>query len=67
MDPVALYDVLNCASISLIAAEEEPGVAEQAYLEATFRAPDAFPAGPLADALNLILGAVGDMAKGAPV
>jgi len=65
MDAMALYDVLNCASTALIASEGgPPGVAEQAYLEATFRAHEAFPPGPLADALNLVLGAVGEAATG---
>jgi hypothetical protein len=66
MDPWALYDVLSCTATAITAAEEEPGIAEQAYLEATFRAPDAFPPGPLADALNLVLGAVGDAVNGVP-
>jgi hypothetical protein len=65
MDTMALYDVLNCASTALIASEGgPPGAAEQAYMEAAFRAPEAFPPGPLADALNLILGAVGEAANG---
>ena len=66
MSPVALYDVLNLASTALVAAEGGLDViAEQAFLEATFAAPDVFPPGPLADALNLILGAVGNMTRGA--
>jgi hypothetical protein len=57
--------VLKCADVSLLAAlDSSTAEAEQAYLEATFRAPEAFPPGPLADALNLVLGAVGDMATG---
>jgi len=64
MDLMALYDVLNCASAALIAADGgPPGASERAYLEAAFRAPEAFPPGPLADALNLVLGAVGDAAR----
>ena len=64
-DLMALYDTLNCASTSIIAAEGgQDSIAEQAFLEATFAAPCAFPPGPLADALNLILGAVGNMARG---
>ena len=66
MNPVALYDVLNLASTALVAAEGGLDViAEQAFLEATFAAPDVFPPGPLTDALHLILGAVGDMTRGA--
>jgi hypothetical protein len=65
MDIMALYDVLNCASMALIASEGgPPGTAGQAFMEATFRAPEAFPPGPLADALNLVLGAVGDAVSG---
>lgn len=65
MNPPALYDALNCASLAVLAAEggERPG-AENAFLEASLAAADAFPPGPLADALNLVLGAVGDMAMG---
>jgi hypothetical protein len=67
MNPMALYDALNCASTSLIAAEGgQSGIAEQAFLEAAYAAPGAFPPGPLADALNLILGAVGDFAREVP-
>jgi hypothetical protein len=64
-----LYDVLNCAALSVMCAEGGDGrEAEQAWLEATFAAPEAFPPGsPLAAALNLVLGAVGDMARGAAV
>jgi hypothetical protein len=62
-----LYDVLNCAALSVLAAEDgSHREAEEAYMEAAFAAPEAFPPGPLADALNLILGAVGDMARGVP-
>jgi hypothetical protein len=68
MDLVALYDVLNCASYTLIASDGGPsGIADQAFLEAAIRAPEAFPPGPLADALNLVLGAVGDAVSGATV
>lgn len=67
MNPCALYDALNCASTALIAAEAgQASVAEQAFLEATFAAPGAFGPGPLADALNLVLGAVGDMTRECP-
>ena len=52
MNPCALYDALNCASTALIADEGSQGTA-----------PGAFPPGPLADALNLILGAVGGFAR----
>ena len=65
MDPVALYDVLNCASMALLHAEgSNLPMAETAFLEATVAAPEAFRAGPLADALNLILGAVRDFTSG---
>jgi hypothetical protein len=61
-----LYDVLNCAALSVLCAEDGSGrEAETAFLEASFAAPEAFPPGPLADALNLVLGAVGAMAEGA--
>lgn len=65
MNPVALYDALNCASLAVLAAEggERPR-AEYAFLEAAVAASTAFPPSPLADALNLVLGAVGDMAAG---
>lgn len=68
MNPVTLSDALNCASYSLVLAEggNQPK-AEEAYLEASMAAMDAFPAGsPAAGALNVILGAVGDMARGVP-
>lgn len=67
MNSAALYDTLNCASYAVVLAEggNQPK-AEEAYFEAAFAAPEAFPPGPLADALNLVLGAVGDMARGAP-
>jgi hypothetical protein len=68
VNPVALYDTLNCASYAVVLAEggNRPK-AEEAYMEASFAAPEAFPPGPLADALNLLLGAVGDMARGAAI
>ena len=63
----SLYDVLTSAAISVLAATGgDLPEAEQAYLDAAFAAPEVFPAGPLADALNLVLGAVGDMARGVP-
>jgi hypothetical protein len=60
VNPVALYDVLNCASTALIAAEGgRAREAEQAYLEACVAAADAFGGGSReADALNVILGVV---------
>ncbi len=66
VNPIALYDTLNCASTALIAAEGgQDSAAGQALWEAAFAAPGAFPPGPLADALNLVLGAVGDMTRDA--
>jgi hypothetical protein len=64
MNPVALYDALDCASMSLLQAESRNGPkAEAAYLEASIAATGAFPEGSReAQALNVILGAVRDMA-----
>jgi hypothetical protein len=66
MNPVALYDALNCASFAVVLAEGGNQLkAEEAYMEASFAASDAFPEGSReAQALNVILGAVGDMARG---
>lgn len=62
-----LYEVLTSAALSVMAASGgDLREAETFHLEATFAAPEAFPPGPLADALNLILGAVGDLARGVP-
>jgi hypothetical protein len=67
MDPMALYDTLQCVTLALITAEGgKHAKAEEALLEAAIPAPDAFPPGPLADALFLILGAVGDFVNGVP-
>ena len=67
MNPMALYDVLNCASTAIIAAEGGQGsIAEQAYLEASFAAGGAFPLDSgESRALGVILGAVGAMVSGA--
>jgi len=64
MDAWALCDTFRSAAIALAAAEEEPETAASAFFEAVYWAPGAFPPGPLADALNIVLGAVGDMATG---
>ena len=68
MNSEALYDALNCASYAVVLAEggSHPK-AEEAYFEAVVAAVGAFPGGsPEAAALNVILGAVGDMARGVP-
>ena len=68
MNAPALYDALNCASLAVLASEGGPArrrEAEQAYMEASFAASEAFPPGsPEAAALNVILGAVGEAARG---
>ena len=68
MDTAALYDVLNCASMAVLAAEgKDAPKAETAVMEATVAAAGAFPPGSEeAAALNLILGAVWDLATGVP-
>jgi hypothetical protein len=67
MNPVALYDVLNCAATALIAAEGgQHSIAEQAFLEASYATGDAFPLDSgESRALGVILGAVGAMVQGA--
>jgi hypothetical protein len=68
MDPAALYDALNCASYALVLAEggNQPK-AEEAYMEASVAALGAFPeGGPQAEALNVILGVVGEAARSVP-
>lgn len=66
MDAWVLHEVMRHAGASLLAGiDGSPAEAEQAYLEAAMAAPDAFPPGALADALNLVLGAVGATAQGA--
>lgn len=65
MNPMALYDALNCASLAVLCAEDGgTAQAEEAFLESTAAAVDAFEPGPLADALNLLRGAVGDFTRG---
>ncbi len=68
MNPVALWQVLNCAATALNAAEDGlTGIAEQAYLEASLAAGDAFPLNSReSEALGVILAAVGGMVTGAP-
>lgn len=65
--PGGCQDVLNCASTAVIAAEGGMcSIAEQAYLEASFAAGDAFPLdSEESRALGVILGAVGAMVSGA--
>lgn len=64
-----LYDVLTNAALSVLAASGgDLREAQESFLEASFLAPEVFPPGSdLAAALNLILGAVGDMTRGASV
>jgi hypothetical protein len=66
MNPAALYDALNCASLAVLAAEGgRSREAEEAYMEASVAAMDAFPDGSAeAAALNVVLGAVGEAARG---
>ena len=66
MDPMALYDALNCASLAVLQAEDGNGrKAEEAYMEASVAALGAFEDGsPEAAALNVILGTVGTLAAG---
>jgi hypothetical protein len=61
MNPVALFDALNCASTAVLAAEGgDAATAETALFEASIAAGDAFPAGsPEADALGIVLAAAG--------
>ena len=65
MDPVALYDALNCASLAVLAAEGGDVIrAMESYMEASIAALGAFPDGsPEAEALNVILGAVGNFTR----
>jgi hypothetical protein len=65
VNSAALYDALNCASYAVVLAEggNQPK-AEEAYMEASVAALGAFPEGSAeAQALNVILGAVGDMTR----
>jgi hypothetical protein len=61
VNPCALYDALNCASLAVLAAETgRSAVAETALMEASAAAAGAFPAGsPEAEALGVILAAAG--------
>ena len=65
MDPVALYDALNCASLAVLATEGGDVIrAMGSYMEASLAALGAFPDGSAeAEALNVILGAVGNFAR----
>lgn len=64
-----LYDVLTSAAVSVMASSAgDLREAQVMHLEAAFGAPEVFPPGSdLAAALNLVLGAVGDLARGAAV
>jgi hypothetical protein len=66
-DLMALYDALNCASLAVLLAEDgNVRKAGEAYAEASIAAAGAFPGGSTeAAALNVILGAVADLAMGA--
>jgi hypothetical protein len=68
MNPVALYDALNCASLAVLHAESgNLAQAEAALLEASLAAADAFPFGsPEAGALLVILAAAGRVAEVTP-
>jgi predicted RNA polymerase sigma factor len=61
VNPPALYDALNCASLAVLLAESgDAGHAESTLTEASLAAVDAFPAGsPEAVALGVILAAAG--------
>ena len=65
MNPAALYDALNTASLAVLLAESgDAGQAEAALLEASLAASDAFPAGsPESMALGVILAAAGRVAE----
>jgi hypothetical protein len=65
MNPVALFDTLNCAATAVLLAEDDSGDpararrAQEAFWEACVAAADAFPPGsPQGDALHVVLGAV---------
>jgi hypothetical protein len=60
VNPPALYDALNCASLAVLAAEAgDVPKADTSILEAPLAAPEAFPAGSReAEALSVILAAV---------
>jgi len=59
VNPVALYDALNCLSLSVLHAEAgDSGRSATALLEASMAASDAFPEGSReAEALSVILDA----------
>jgi hypothetical protein len=65
-DPMALYDVLDCASLAIQYAEDgRTGAAREAYVKASLAAGDAFPLdSEESRALGVILAAVGGMAAG---
>lgn len=62
-----LYDVLTNAALSVMASGGgDLREAETFHLDAAFAAPEAFPPAPLPPRRTLVLGAVGDMARGVP-
>ena len=66
MNSADLYDALNLMSLSVLQAEGgNSRKAEEAHFEASIAAMGAIPEGsPEAAALNVILGTVGDFARG---
>jgi len=68
MDAMALYDTLNTLSLATLAAVDGgTREAEEAYFEASVAAIGAFPEGSTESAaLNVILGVVGEAARGVP-
>ena len=67
-DTAAIYDALNLMSMSVLHAEGGSGrKAEESYFEASVAAMGAFPEGSAeAAALNVLLGAVAELARGVP-
>jgi hypothetical protein len=65
VNPPALYDALNLASLAVLLGESgDAGRAETTLLEADIAAMDAFPAGsPEAQALGVILAAAGRVSE----
>jgi predicted RNA polymerase sigma factor len=65
VNPPALYDALNCASLAVLLAESgDANRAEAALLEASLAASEAFPVGsPEAEALGVILTAAGRVSE----
>ncbi len=65
MNPVALYDALNCLSQAVLHGEAgNSGPAEAALMEASLAAVDAFPAGsPESRALGVLRAAAGHVTE----